>query len=332
MLSFQLDRGLFKYDFTDYHAILCIPVDANVKDIRKRYLKIVRRLHPDSLRQVSEDDKKLANQLLSKLVNPAYEKLSAEQDHAEYALVLSQIGKRLQGESSSVEIISDAAKKLTTVANVEQIYKTAIAQIASKQYDSLKDAIAKIIVVSELNLVYLMRTGGNNLIKQSSPPPSPTPPPKPSPTPAPTPTQGKPSNPPPKTTPPPKAPTASNEESRAIQYIRRAEDLMAKNQFAAARVELQDALKLEPNNSTAHSLIGMVYLRQNQTTMAKVHFDRALQLDPNDEQASAGKSRIEQILGKSSSGKPKASQTGAKSANKSEGGGLFGCLFGGKKK
>lgn len=334
MLSFQLDRGLFKYDFTDYHAILCIPVDANVRDIRKRYLKIVRRLHPDSLRQVSEDEQKLANQLLSKLVNPAYEKLSAEQDHAEYALVLSQIGKRLQGESSPVEITSDAAKKLTTVTNVEQIYKTAIAQIASQQYDSLKDAIAKIILVSELNLVYLMRTGGNNLIKQSSPPPSPTPPAKSAPTAAsaPTPTQGKPSTPPPKTTSPSKAPTASNEESRAIQYIRRAQDLIAKNQFAAARVELQDALKLEPNNSTAHSLIGMVYLRQNQTTMAKVHFDRALQLDPNDEQASAGKSRIEQILGKSSAGKPKASQTGAKSANKSDGGGLFGGLFGGKKK
>ncbi|MDJ0674630.1 MAG: tetratricopeptide repeat protein [Calothrix sp. MO_167.B42] len=331
-MSFQLDRGLFKYDFTDYHAILCIPVDANVKDIRKRYLKIVRRLHPDSLRQVSEDDKKLANQLLSKLVNPAYEKLSAEQDYAEYVLVLSQIGKRLQEESSSVELTSDAAKKLTTAPNVEQLYKTAIAQIASKQYDSLKDAIAKITLVSELNLVYLMRTGGKNLIKQSSPPPAPTPAPTPAPAPAPAPAQGKPSTPPPKTTPPPKAPTASNEESRAIQYIRRAQDLIAKNQFAAARVELQDALKLEPNNSTGHSLIGMVYLRQNQTTMAKVHFDRALQLDPNDEQASAGKSRIEQILGKSSPGKPKASQTGAKSTNKSEGGGLFGGLFGGKKK
>ncbi len=334
MLSFQLDRGLFKYDFIDYHAILCIPVDANLRDIRKRYLKIVRRLHPDSLRQVSDDDQKLANQLLSKLVNPAYEKLSVEQDYTEYLLILSQIGKRLQTESASVEITSEGARKLVAAPNVEQLYKTVIAQIATKQYDSLPDAISKIALLSELNLVYLMRTGGKNLAKQSSPPAPPAPPP-----PAPPPSQGKAAPPPPtpstappgKTASPPKA-GASNEESRAVQYIRRAQDLIAKNQLAPARVELQDALKLEPNNSNCHSLIGVVYLRQNQTTMAKVHFDRALQLDPNDEQASAGKRRIEQMLGKSSSGKPKASSAGAKSANKSEGGGLFGGLFGGKKK
>jgi preprotein translocase subunit Sec63 len=47
-MSWKIDRGLFKYDFIDYHAILCVSVDADVKDIRKRYLKIARRLHPDS--------------------------------------------------------------------------------------------------------------------------------------------------------------------------------------------------------------------------------------------------------------------------------------------
>ena len=47
-MSLKIDRGLFKYDFIDHHAILCVPVDADVKDIRKRYLQIARRLHPDS--------------------------------------------------------------------------------------------------------------------------------------------------------------------------------------------------------------------------------------------------------------------------------------------
>jgi curved DNA-binding protein CbpA len=325
MLSFQLNRGLFNYDFIDYHAILCIPLDTNIRDIRKRYLKIVRRLHPDSLRQVSDDDRNLANQLLSKLVNPAYEKLASEQDYAEYLLVLSQTAKHLQQESTSVELSSDLAKQLAAAANVEQAYKTLIAQIGNQQYQDLQKAIAKINVISELNLVYLMRTGGKNLVKQTLPAPAPPPPPPPATT-----TQGKTTAPPPsaQTAPPPKTPSPSNEPSRTLQYIRRAQDLMAKNQFEPARVELQDALKMEPNNSVCHSLIGVVYLRQNQTTMAKVHFDRALQLDPKDEQASAGKRRVDQILGKSSPDKPKASSTGTKS----EGGGLFGGLFGGKKK
>ncbi|MEO0970940.1 MAG: tetratricopeptide repeat protein, partial [Cyanobacteria bacterium J06639_18] len=107
-----------------------------------------------------------------------------------------------------------------------------------------------------------------------------------------------------------------------------------KNQLALARVELQDALKLEPNNSCCHSLLGVVYLKQNQIKMAKVHFDRTLQLDPKDEQALAGKRKIEQILGKKPGSAKSAAKlnTGTKQPNKSGGNGLFGGLFGGKKK
>jgi hypothetical protein len=78
----------------------------------------------------------------------------------------------------------------------------------------------------------------------------------------------------------------------------------------------------------------MLYLKQNQTTMAKVHLDRALQLDPSDETALEGKRKIEKILGqKPGSAKPVATpSTGVKRSDKSEGGGLFGGLFGGKKK
>jgi cytochrome c-type biogenesis protein CcmH/NrfG len=118
------------------------------------------------------------------------------------------------------------------------------------------------------------------------------------------------------------------------QYIRRSQDLLAKNQLAQAEVELRDALKLEPNNSRCHSLIAMVYLKQNQIKMAKVHFHRALQLDPQDEIALEGQHTIEKILGqKSASSKSAAkSGTGTNKAGKSHGGGLFGGLFGGKKK
>ncbi|WP_026082606.1 J domain-containing protein [Mastigocladopsis repens] len=317
-MSFKLDRGLFKYDFIDYHAVLCVPVDADIKDIRKRYLKIARRLHPDICVAQSDAEKQLAGELLSKLVNPAYEKLSREKNRTEYIVVLSQMGKRLVQESASMELSTDVAKQLASAPNYDHIYKNAIAKIAETQYDSLQKVQQIIALVSELNLVYIMRSAGklstasplvaqSNIHTTSTVHKAPAPPPSP-------PTQ--------------------KEDSAVLQYIRRAQELMATNQLTQARVELQDALKLEPNNSRCHSLIGVVYLKQNLTTTAKVHFDRALQLDPKDQLALEGKRKIEQITGhKPSSAKHTATpNTGGKQPDKSGEGGLFGGLFGGKKK
>ena len=81
-MSFKFDSGLFQFDFTDHHAVLGVSVDADIKEIRKRYIKIARRLHPDSCTAESKADKERANQLLSKLVNPAYEKFSHESSRA----------------------------------------------------------------------------------------------------------------------------------------------------------------------------------------------------------------------------------------------------------
>jgi curved DNA-binding protein CbpA len=317
-MSLKVERGLFKYDLIDHHAILGIPVDADVKDIRKRYLKIARRLHPDSCASASDGEKQLANNLLSKLVNPAYEKLSQERSRTEYIVVLSQMGKRLVQESASVEFHTDLGRQLAGAPNVDQIYRSAIAKIAESQYDSLSQVMQIIAQISELNLVYLMRTAGKSFTNAAPPPPPPKPP-----------TNNTVSK-----SPAPQQPTTP-EASVVTQYIRRAQELIAKNQLVPARVELQDALKLEPNNSRCHTLIGVVYLKQNQTTMAKVHFDRALQLDPKDETALEGKRKLEQRLGQkpgATVSKTAPPNTAAKQPDKSGGGGLFGGLFGGKKK
>ncbi len=317
-MSLKIERGLFKFDFIDYHAVLCIPVDADSKEIRKRYLQIARRLHPDSCASASPEEKQLASELLSKLVNPAYEKLSSDKTRSEYMVVLSQMGKRLVQESASVDLSSDPARQLAGVPNVEQLYRSAIAKISETHYDNLSHALKLIAYISELNLVYLMRTAGKKFAAAtplaSSKNNTDT-------------TAGNTQNATPQ-------PTVTKEDTNVAQYLRRAQELMQKNQFAQARVELQDAIKLAPHNSRCHSLIGVVYLKQNQTTMAKVHFDRALQLDPNDKEASEGKRKIEQFLGqKSSTTKPAASSsTGTKPSDKSGGSGLFGGLFGGKKK
>ncbi|MEH1851404.1 MAG: DnaJ domain-containing protein [Nostoc sp.] len=319
-MSFKIDRGLFKYDFIDHHAVLCVPVDADVKEIRKRYLQVARRLHPDSSFTQTAAQKELGNELLSKLVNPAYEKLVGDRTRTEYILILSQIGKRLVQESTSVTLNTDLAKQLVEAADAEHFYKTAIAKLAQTQYDSLDQALQVIAQASELNLVYLMRSVSKS--PTAAPPAQPKV------------QSGTPQPNTPKNPLPAPAPAPAKEGLVVEQYVRRAQSLIEKNQFAQAKVELQEALKLEPKNSRCHSLIAMVYLRQNQLKMAKIHFDNALKLDPSDETALQWKPKIDKALGQQISDHKVTSSpnNGDKQSDKSGSGGLFGGLFGGKKK
>jgi curved DNA-binding protein CbpA len=335
-MSFQIERGLFKFDFTDHHAVLGIPVNADVKEVRKRYLKIARSLHPDSRKSESEAEKKLANQLLSKLVNPAYEHLS--QGNRDYLVSLGHMGRRLAAEKGKVAPTSEAAKQLSRSGpNLDNAYKSALQHLTAKQYEALDQVLDKIAEISELNMVYLMLNGGlkgdnvaklpvggvgsgtkppgTNVAGQRKSPGS-------------TVAGGSPVG--------SASPLPDSGISRAAEYIRRAEGYMAKNNFAGAVLELREALKLDQNQSRAHSLLGVAYLKQNQATMAKVHINKALQLNPKDELALKGKQHLDGLAQKNQGGKqpPKVSPQPEprKQPDKPSGGGLFGGLFGGKKK
>ncbi|MBD2018676.1 J domain-containing protein [Leptolyngbya sp. FACHB-36] len=326
-MSFQIDRGLFRLDFTDHHAILGVPVEADLKDIRKRYLKIARRLHPDSFATEGEQDKHRANELLSKLVNPAWEKLSQERDRTEYTLLLKLKGQQAHLQQGSIELGGSLAKQLMTASNLDHFYLTSLKGLADRQYDQLDQALEMIAQISELNLVYLMRKEGSNAptevasrrtiftgsnIPDSSQAPART------------------------AAPPP--PQQTRRESLADQYYRRAEEYAAKNNLAQATLELREALQVDSNHSRCHSLLGMIYLRQNQTTMAKIHFNQALKFDPENEMAIAGKQRLgsaqgsdTKATGKTGAAANPKSTPKSNNPNDKSGGGLFG-LFGGKKK
>ena len=102
--------------------------------------------------------------------------------------------------------------------------------------------------------------------------------------------------------------------------------------MSPAAVKLQDALKLEQGISHCHGLIAMVYLKQNQLKMAKIHCDNALKFNPKDN--IAWKPKVDQALGKTNSDSPVnySSENEEKQPDKSGNGGLFGGLFGEKKK
>lgn len=337
-MSFQIERGLFKFDFNDHHAVIGVPVDADVKEVRKRYLKIARKLHPDSCKAASDSEKKLANQLLSKLVNPAYEQLS-QGNNRDYLVSLGHMGRRLAAEGAKIPLASASAKQLfQSGANLDNAYKSVVQKLATTQYDSLDQVLDKIAEISELNMVYLMLSKGELQKPTDRRPGVPT-------GPGAGPKGGQPATPgrnpgpnaptPPGTPARPISPLPDSGVTRSAEYVRRAEGYMAKNNFAAAVLELREALKLDPNNSRCHSLLGASFLKQNQATMAKVHLNKALQLNPNDELALKGKKHLDALQNTNGGQKPTPQPTpGTQSeqSGKSRGGGLFGGLFGGKKK
>ncbi len=332
-MSFQIDRGLFKFDFTDYHAVLGVSVDADVKEVRKQYLKIARLLHPDSSKSNNEAEKQQANMLLTKLVNPAYEQLS--RSNREYMVSLGHLGKRIIAEGGKVSISSEPAKHLAkSGANFDHFYKTALKALASTQYESLDRVLDKIAEISELNLVYLMlkgksgQSGGRATIGTSKGETQPATGVDPK-----TPTNPG-SNPTGKTGAKSGFSNTSGEVSRADTYIKRAEGYLEKNNFAGAVLELREALKLDQTNSKCHGLLGIAYLQQKQVSMARVHINKALELNPTDEIALKGKQFLDKQSHQSGGdGQSRdSSKSQGKSSDQSSSGGFLGGLFGGGKK
>ena len=316
-MSFQIEKGLFNTDFTDYHAILGVPVDAENKEIRKRYMRIAKKLHPDSSAINSEAEKKLANDILSKLVNPAYEKLSQEKERAEHAVMLRLKGQQAIGESQMAEQVqSDLARQLAQASDIDPTYKKALEQLAGQQYESLDRMQELTGEISELNLVYLMRTQSNGATANST---------KPAAAPASKAPAGK------KTEQQPEE-KKQQKKSPVEDYCRRAEELVERENLPKAIIELREGLKLEPTNSRCHSLLGEIYLAQKQTTMAKVHINKALELNPKEEKALAAKKNLEKLMAKKKAQARSSEKSGKKSG--SDGGGItiFGIKFGGGSK
>lgn len=310
-LSFQIERGLFAFDVTDHHAILGIPMDASMAEVRKRYIKLARLLHPDSCKAATPEKKQLAMQLFSKLVNPAYNTLVSDSNYAEHKILLRTVYERTQQDPQQITWQWEPAEELLSAQNWEKDYKQAINELAGEQYQDVDGTVDTIAKLSELNLAYMIRQAQTktNQTYQNAQANTPSPA-----------STGKQTQ---HTTETVAAAEAGG--SYADRYCTRAEELIASNSLDMAKKELQDAIKLDPNHAYSHALLGSVYLKQNQLTVAKVHINKALQLDSQQSKALEAKKKLDRLQGKSSSKQAKGKK------GKSDGG-LFGGLFGGKKK
>ncbi len=278
-MPFEINHGLGRFNSKrDLHAALGIPLSAAPGEIRKRYLKIAKTLHPDS--RDDESSKKMASDLLSKFVNPAYEVLSQEKEREEYQVILRLLEKQLLTANIVPTPTFDLAQEVFNAANVEEAYQRALNTLAQDQYKDLNNTLKISEQISELNLIYLWRSAGGKVTASTPSVSAPAAPPKSDAT------QGQAT--PAATTetsPPTEAPKT---EQFTEQYFRRAEELFNKGIYLEAVKELKDALKIDPRSARCNALLGKVYLQQGSLSMAKIHFNQALKLNPQEVMAIQG--------------------------------------------
>ncbi len=343
-MAFDIKHGLFKLNIIDHHAILGVAINADPKQIRLKYLKTAHKLHPDTCKNLDKAGKKLASKLLSHMINPAYEQLSRKTSYLEHQLVLTQIGKRLAENRERINLVTEFGKQLLESGDkFELLYPKLLKTLAQEQYASLELATEKIALISELNLAYLMlqhRKAVNRedmaKAKSSAPQPKAQSKTQPQPKPQPQPQasarsqkkQVKQSQ-QPKATSSPIASDAPDPKLRIASYIRRAKKYMEQKNFIKAIAELKDALKIDPNDSTVHALLGKIYLCQQQLTMAKIHLKKAEQANPRDPIVVESKKELDKIIKQKERNNARSRSN---SRNKSTNSGFLGGLFGSKNK
>jgi curved DNA-binding protein CbpA len=276
-MSFQIKRGLAEFGYADHYAVLGLPVDSAAAIIRKRYITLARLLHPDSCSP--SVDKQQASQVLSKLVNPAYQFLSQDKERTDYEMLLKLVGQRANLEFDSARLHYQTGRDLLTSDRYEIFYTETTQELSEHQYTQLGQLVNAIEQMSELNLMFLLRRElmqsprSTHSFAGTSPAPT---------------VAVTPSSPEVSVTTPAKEPanpqTVPPSDAFIRQYIRRAEEYIEKKLYQPAIQELRSAQKLDPQNFRCNLLLGIIYLKLKQPKMAKGYLLNAQKLEPRNAQ------------------------------------------------
>jgi curved DNA-binding protein CbpA len=306
----RITKGIGYQGFDDHFAILGLPITANERQVRDRYLMIAKKLHPDVCR-LSADEKELASRFFARLVNPAYFALNRTRERAEYLKVLKLIPKLMLKRNQKITPQSEVAQNLANDPNKDS-YEQSIVAISILQYEQMSGFLDYAGDLSELNLVFLLcNEGCQHLIAKPSPKAT---------------IEGRPIEGRPIEGRPIEGKTIGNtgntaagsrpartgyydtsgsgatgftgvgsgntagstrsqadlSKAMAKKHLQEAQALIARKQWQEALKELRNALKLDSQNSQSHVLMGIVYMNQNFASMAKASFQEALKLNPKD--------------------------------------------------
>ncbi|MGF1461508.1 MAG: DnaJ domain-containing protein [Leptolyngbyaceae cyanobacterium] len=253
--------------FSDPYAVLGVSVAADERRIAKRYRQIAKHLHPDQQIGKPEETREFTNVVLTRLVNPAYQRLKQDKGRAETLATLRFKVRRLtrEGKLNPQETLSQQLLQIDE-AEVEVFYEKALSEISESQYTSVASFATKTEAIAELNLIYLRRKMGDPVIREKrSGLMSPA-----------TVTHAA-------STTTPTAAAANTKDAPQVDYaqrhVARAKTYIAGKSYAEAVQELRDAVRIEPNNSNYHTMLGQAYMMQKMVGMAKVHIRQALRLD-----------------------------------------------------
>ena len=287
-------------------------------------LKVARKLHPDSLREASEQERQLASELLSKQVNPAYEVLSQDKSAKEHKILLKMKQTQLSANRSLVTLTSDAAKALLTAQDLDAGYTQALGKLTTAQFSDLTKVDAIIGEISELNAVYLMRKQKDGTASAAA--------------------NASATNKPQQAA--QSANTAANTASRTVpkkshqasiiqSYLKRATEFESQQDYSRGILELREAIASHPKNAACHAYLSHLYFKSGQATLAKIHAKQSLVFDSENEMAQTVQAKLgQQTGGKAANSQKKAANSKGrnKAGGSKKGGGLLSGLFGGKKR
>lgn len=259
-----ITQGLAQFG-TDHYAVLAVPMDASIPEIRRIYRNIVRSLHPDRFGRDTEG-KKEAEQILSRLVNPAFEILSNENQRRDYdRLIQNWATRMLERRYTPVYPQLLIMQQAKNISELQTFYAQATCKENPGIYKDLSDLV-NLTAANQLsiyNLGYIL--GLVRLTEEATP-----------------------VAPPPAPVAPPPAPKATIEPTRnaganfAASHFDRGKMLLERRLYREAVQSLKEAVRLAPDNANYRAHLGQAYLRQGLPGMAKAEFSQALVLDPNE--------------------------------------------------
>lgn len=256
----------------DPYAALGVSIAADDRRILKRYRQVAKLLHPDA--QVGKDQvaAEFANDVITRIINPAYQRLKQEKTRSE-ALATMRFRVRRLANNQGLEPSFESAQQLLRIpeAEVDVFYENTLTQLADVQFASPQIFHQSLTQIGQLNLIFLRRKMGDVIIREKR-----------------TGLVASTQQPERREPEPPPINYAEKYRIRALTYLQQ-------QNYDLALLELRDALKIEPNNVEFHSLIAQVYFMQQKYGMAKAHLKRTLQLHPNHPVAQKYFQRLEQL-------------------------------------